>query len=47
VKERLGALRYAALNTGPALNRFYLALNNEQKQRLGAPAANARAEVQR
>jgi hypothetical protein len=47
VKERLGALRYAALNTGPALNRFYLALNNEQKQRLGAPGTNVRAEYQR
>jgi len=48
VKERLGALRYAALNTGPALNSFYLALNKEQKSRLGAPpAANARAEAQR
>jgi hypothetical protein len=47
VKERLSALRYAALNTGPALNRFYLALNNDQKSRLGAPVPNARAEVQR
>jgi hypothetical protein len=47
VMERLSALRYAALNTGPALNRFYLALNNDQKSRLGASASNARAEVQR
>ena len=47
VKDRLGALRYAALNTGPALNSFYLALNKDQKSRLGAPGANARAEAQR
>ena len=47
VKDRLAALRYAALSTGPALNSFYLALNKEQKSRLGAPGANARAEVQR
>jgi hypothetical protein len=47
VKDRLGALRYAALNTGPVLNRFYLALNNEQKSRLGAPGTNLRAEYQR
>lgn len=47
VKARLGALRYAALNTGPALNRFYLALNNDQKRRLGASDANLRAVYQR
>jgi hypothetical protein len=47
VKERLSALRYAALNTGPALNRFYLALNSEQKQRLGAPAIAATTDGRR
>jgi hypothetical protein len=47
VKERLGALRYAASNVSPAYEQFYASLTDAQKARLRSMSRERRADSRR
>ena len=47
VKERLGALRYAASNVRPAYEQFYASLSDTQKARFQSMSRDQRAENRR
>ncbi len=47
IKERLGALRYAASNVSPAYEQFYASLSDAQKARLQSVSRERRADSRR
>ena len=47
IKERLGALRYAASNVSPAYEQFYGSLSDAQKARFQSISRDRRAETRR
>ena len=47
IKERLGALRYAANNVRPAYEQFYASLSDSQKARFQSMSRDRRAESRR
>jgi chorismate mutase len=47
VKERLGALRYAASNVSPVYEQFYASLTDAQKARLRSMSRERRADSRR